>query len=122
MSRVRRILHDTDFSRASSAAVKRTVDIAKGNRAQLLLVDVTKGDLLRVACAAPDDPEFWQAPVWHFVAHGSVALRPTDSLVSAIRNMTESKLCSLGVIDRVCRVVAMASHNDLMVATAPEAT
>jgi nucleotide-binding universal stress UspA family protein len=33
VSRVRRILHPTDFSRASSAAFNRAVDMAKGNRA-----------------------------------------------------------------------------------------
>jgi nucleotide-binding universal stress UspA family protein len=40
MSRIRRILHPTDFSRASTAAFKRAVDMAKGNRAELLLVHV----------------------------------------------------------------------------------
>jgi nucleotide-binding universal stress UspA family protein len=40
MSRIRRILHPTDFSRSSSAAYKRAVDMAKGNRAELLLVHV----------------------------------------------------------------------------------
>jgi nucleotide-binding universal stress UspA family protein len=40
MSRIRRILHPTDFSKASSAAFKRAVDMAKGNRAELLLVHV----------------------------------------------------------------------------------
>ena len=40
MSRIRRILHPTDFSRASSAAYKRAVEMAKGNRAELILVHV----------------------------------------------------------------------------------
>ena len=40
MSRIRRILHPTDFSYASSAAYKRAVEMAKGNRAELLLVHV----------------------------------------------------------------------------------
>lgn len=40
MSRIRRILHPTDFSKASSAAFKRAVDMAKSNRAELLLVHV----------------------------------------------------------------------------------
>lgn len=40
MSRIRRILHPTDFSKASSAAYKRAVDMAKTNRAELLLVHV----------------------------------------------------------------------------------
>lgn len=40
MSRFRRILHATDFSRASGAAFKSAVDMAKANHAQLLLVHV----------------------------------------------------------------------------------
>ncbi len=40
MSRVRRILHPTDFSRASGAAFARAVRMAKADRAQLLLVHV----------------------------------------------------------------------------------
>jgi nucleotide-binding universal stress UspA family protein len=40
MSRVRRILHPTDFSPASRAAFKRAVETAKADRAQLLLVHV----------------------------------------------------------------------------------
>ena len=40
MSRIRRVLHPTDFSKASAAAYKRAVDMAKGSRAELLLVHV----------------------------------------------------------------------------------
>lgn len=40
MSRLRRILHPTDFSPASRAAFKRAVAMAKADRAQLLLVHV----------------------------------------------------------------------------------
>jgi nucleotide-binding universal stress UspA family protein len=40
MSRARRILHPTDFSRASSAAFARAVQMAKTDRAQLLIVHV----------------------------------------------------------------------------------
>ena len=38
MSRLRRILHPTDFSSASNAAFARAVAMAKADRAQLLLV------------------------------------------------------------------------------------
>lgn len=81
---------------------------------------VTKGDLLRVACAALDDPGVWKAPVSRFMAHGVLALRPADSLASAVQHMTESKLRSLPVIDAERRVVGMVSRNDLMIAIAPE--
>ena len=40
MSRIRRILHATDFSRASRAAFDRAVEMARANRAELLLVHV----------------------------------------------------------------------------------
>ena len=40
MSRLRRILHPSDFSRASGAAFARAAAMAKADRAQLLLVHV----------------------------------------------------------------------------------
>jgi nucleotide-binding universal stress UspA family protein len=40
MSRVRRILHPTDFSKASASAFKRATEMAKANRAELLLIHV----------------------------------------------------------------------------------
>lgn len=82
---------------------------------------VTKGDLLRVACAAFDDPAVWRQPVSRFMAHGVLALRPMDSLRSAVQYMVESKLRSLPVIDAESRVLGMVSRNDLMAAIAPEA-
>jgi len=40
MSRVRQILYPTDFSKGSGAAFKRAIELAKADRAQLLLVHV----------------------------------------------------------------------------------
>lgn len=40
MRRVRRILHPSDFSRASRPAFAKAVELAKANRAELLLVHV----------------------------------------------------------------------------------
>jgi len=40
MKKIRRIMHPTDFSGASSAAFRRAVDMAKANTAELLLVHV----------------------------------------------------------------------------------
>jgi nucleotide-binding universal stress UspA family protein len=40
MGRIRRVLHPTDFSRASATAFNRAVETAKANRAELLLVNV----------------------------------------------------------------------------------
>ncbi|HET8533519.1 MAG TPA: CBS domain-containing protein [Methylomirabilota bacterium] len=81
---------------------------------------ITKGDLLRAACAALADPEIWRAPVSRFMACEVLALRPMDSMASAVQHMAESKLRSLPVIDADRRVVGMVSRNDLMVAILPE--
>ncbi len=40
MTRIRRILHPSDFSRASGAAFAKAVDLAKANRAELIVVHV----------------------------------------------------------------------------------
>ena len=40
MSRLRTIVHPTDFSRASTPAFKRSVEMARNNRAELLVVHV----------------------------------------------------------------------------------
>jgi nucleotide-binding universal stress UspA family protein len=40
MRRIRRILHPTDFSKASTPAFQRAVDMAKGSHAELLVVHV----------------------------------------------------------------------------------
>src|SRR5262245_3689491 len=40
MGRVRRILHPTDFSRASNAAFAKAIEMARGNKAALLLAHV----------------------------------------------------------------------------------
>jgi universal stress protein A len=40
MTRLRRIMHATDFSRASTAPLKRAIAMAKANRAQLIVAHV----------------------------------------------------------------------------------
>ncbi len=40
MNRIRRILHPTDFSRASGRALDEAIELAKQNRAELLLLHV----------------------------------------------------------------------------------
>jgi CBS domain-containing protein len=81
---------------------------------------VTKGDLLRAARAGLTDPGVWTEPVTRWMAHGVLALRPTDSLGSAVEHLVDSGLRSLPVIDQQSRVIGMLSRNDLMTAIAPE--
>ena len=49
MSRIRRILHATDFSPASRAAFRRAVEMATANRAELLLAHVMSPVVIPVA-------------------------------------------------------------------------
>jgi universal stress protein A len=56
MARIRRIVHPTDFSPASSVAFRKAIELAKENRATLLIVHVlptlpTVGDVYMAASA-----------------------------------------------------------------------
>jgi CBS domain-containing protein len=81
---------------------------------------ITKGDVLRTARAALADRAVWREPVARRMAHGVLALRPAESLETAVGLMAESGHRSLPVIDAAGRVVGIVSRNDLMAAVAPE--
>ena len=76
MSRIRRILHPTDFSRASSAAYRRAVDLAKENRADLLIVHVL-------------------APPMPVLADGYVSPKVYDDMAAASRAYGQKHLTAL---------------------------
>ena len=76
MSRVRRILHPTDFSRASGAAFARAVHMAKADRAQLLLVHVL-------------------APPMPIAGEGYMASEVYDDLQTSARRYAEKHLSGL---------------------------
>jgi nucleotide-binding universal stress UspA family protein len=78
MSRVRRILHPTDFSRASGAAFARAVRMAKADRAQLLLVHV-------LASPAPIAGEGYISPAFY------------DEIETSARRYAEKHLSGLQV-------------------------
>jgi nucleotide-binding universal stress UspA family protein len=59
MTRIRRILHPSDFSRASSAAFGRAVDMAKTNRAELLLLHVL-GSIVTIPSEGYISPKVYQ--------------------------------------------------------------
>ncbi len=81
---------------------------------------ITKGDLLRAARASFTDPGVFGQPVSNWMAHGVLALRPEDSLRTAVENMADSGFRSLPVIDGAGRVVGIVSRNDLMTAIGGE--
>ena len=81
---------------------------------------ITKGDLLRATRASFSDPGIWMQPVSRWMAHGVLALRPEDSLRTAVENLADSGFRSVPVIDGAGRVVGMVSRNDLMTAISGE--
>ena len=80
---------------------------------------LSKGDLLRAACAAAVDRSVWDQPVVTWMAHGVLALRPQDSVAVAAELMIDSGRRSLPVIDSDDCVVGMVSRNDLIQALKP---
>lgn len=76
MSRIRRILHPTDFSKASAPADKRAVEMAKGNRAELLLVHVL-------------------APAVPMMADGYISPKVYEDLANATRADGQKRLAGL---------------------------
>ena len=76
MSRLRRILHPTDFSSASNAAFARAVAMAKVDRAQLLLVHVI-------------------APPMPISGEGYIPPNLYDDLEASARKYAQKRLASL---------------------------
>ena len=76
MSRIRRILHPTDFSRASRAAFAKAVDLAKMNKAELLVVHVL-------------------APTVPMVGDGYVSPQVYEDLALSARNYGKKNLDAL---------------------------
>jgi CBS domain-containing protein len=81
---------------------------------------ITKGDLLRATRASFDDPGVWGQPISRWMARGVLALRPGDSLRSAVESLADTGFRSLPVIDGAGRVIGMVSRDDLMTAVSRE--
>ena len=76
MSRVRRILHASDFSRASGAAFSKAVELAKTNNAELLVVHVL-------------------APILPMLGDGYVSPKVYEDLVASARGYGKKNLDAL---------------------------
>jgi nucleotide-binding universal stress UspA family protein len=76
MSRVRRILYPTDFSKGSGAAFARAVQLAKTDRAQLLIVHVL-------------------APVVPIAGEGYISPQVYDDIERSGRNQAQRRLNAL---------------------------
>jgi nucleotide-binding universal stress UspA family protein len=88
MSRLRRILHPTDFSPASRAAFKRAVAMAKADRAQLLLVHVL-------------------APPLPIAGEGYISPNVYDDLENSARKYAQTHLSALQATARKAGVKAV---------------
>jgi CBS domain-containing protein len=75
---------------------------------------VTKGDLMRATRESFRRAGVWDEPVNDWMAHGIVALRPADSLETAVSLMVDQRLRSLPVIDAEARVIGIVSRQDLL--------
>ena len=76
MSRIRRILHPSDFSRASGAAFSKAVELAKTNNAELLVVHVL-------------------APILPMLGDGYVSPKVHEDLVASARGYGKKNLDAL---------------------------
>lgn len=88
MSRLRRILHPTDFSRASGAAFTRAVAMAKADRAQMLLVHVL-------------------APPMPLAGEGYISPKVYDDLETSARRYAQKRLAALQARARKAGVKAV---------------
>jgi len=76
MSRIRRILHPTDFSRASTPAFKRALEMAKANRSELVVAHVL-------------------VPVMPIMVDGYMAPQVYEDLDAAARSAAQKQLRKL---------------------------
>jgi nucleotide-binding universal stress UspA family protein len=60
MTRIRRVLHPSDFSRASRAAFAKALDMAKANKAELLVIHVLTPTMPLMADGYIE-PKAWEA-------------------------------------------------------------
>lgn len=113
MTRIRRILHPSDFSRASDAAFARAVDLAKTNRAELIVAHV-------VSLVVPGVGEGYVSPKVYeeILASGTAAAKKRlDMLVARARKAgvrARSLLLEGVAYDRITRA-AKTQRADLVV-------
>jgi nucleotide-binding universal stress UspA family protein len=73
---MRRILHPSDFSTASNAALKKAIDLAKASRGQLLIVHVV-------------------SPIVPMAGEGYISPKVYDEIATSSRTWAQKKLAKL---------------------------
>src|SRR5690349_1423819 len=93
MKRIRRILHATDFSRASNRAFETAIDFAKTNRAELLLVHVLVPNI-----AYPVDS--YADPTLYVELDRSMERQARSSLEKLVNKVQKAKIKVKGLLLR----------------------
>jgi len=86
MKRMRRIMHATDFSSASSRALAKAVELAKQNKAELLLVHV-------LAAIIPYDPgDGYADPYLYIELEKSTQRQAQSSLEALVKKVKRARV------------------------------
>jgi universal stress protein A len=114
MPRIRRILHATDFSRASTPALKRAVALSKTNHARLLVLHVMTPPALALPGEGYVSPALYESLERSARAQ---ALKRLDAVVARARaaGVRATPLLLEGVPHELIRRAARARKADLLV-------
>jgi nucleotide-binding universal stress UspA family protein len=91
MKRVRRILHATDFSSASKRALEMAVDLAKQNRAALLLVHVLVPHITY-------PPDTYEDPEIYLELEKTTRRQAQTSLAALVNKVQKAKVKTTGLL------------------------
>ena len=109
----RRILHPSDFSRASSAAFKKAVEMAKSNRAELMLVHVLN-PVIPVAGDGYVSPKMYEEIAASNRAWAQKELNKLVAKAKAAGVRTKAAVLEGSAHDQIVRF-ARSKHADLLV-------
>jgi nucleotide-binding universal stress UspA family protein len=114
MPRIRRILHATDFSRASTPALKRAVALSRANHARLLVLHVMTPPALALPGEGYVSPALYESLERSARAQ---ALKRLDAVVARARaaGVRATPLLLEGVPHELIRRAARARKADLLV-------
>jgi nucleotide-binding universal stress UspA family protein len=91
MSAIRRVLHPSDFSPASRAAFEKAVELARGSRAELLVVHV-------LASVAPIAGDGYISPQAYDEIERSIRAQGTKDLDAVVRRARKAGVRATGLL------------------------
>jgi len=93
MKRFRRILHATEFSTASKRALEMAVDLAKQNRAELLLVNVLVPQVMY-------PPDTYADPAFYLELERTTRRQAQSSMDALVQKVKRAKVKVTGLLFR----------------------